>query len=253
MKKHNILWYFILLLTSINVAKAQEQEYILYKNSTGISHNNIDAKQMMKVTPGEDYYHAKTYYISNNRLATEGNYLDNFCLQADGPFKNYDENGVLLDSMLFKEGILIERTAFYTNGNKKSHYVKAHDKVPAVQLGWDEQGQPLPNYIAVQTPEFVGGIKGWQNFINKNLDIKVAMQPNIPLGIYTVKMDIWITKNGKPTQFIAIDSPEKCKPCLLEAIRVLKLSPAWQPAFFDGVAVDFPMLLSMSFNTTMAN
>lgn len=76
--------------------------------------------------------------------------------------------------------------------------------------------------------EFPGGHKAWTDFLVKNLNPKVPVKNGAPAGEYAVVARFIISKSG------ALDSIEVETSNGFgmeeEVVRVLSLSPSWQPA-----------------------
>lgn len=80
-------------------------------------------------------------------------------------------------------------------------------------------------------PEFEGGQSAWRSFLKSNLKAGVPFANRAPAGRYTVIICFIVNTDGSLTDIEAETKHgygmEK------EAIRVLKLSPAWRPAMQD--------------------
>ena len=76
--------------------------------------------------------------------------------------------------------------------------------------------------------EFSGGRKAWLNFLVKNLNPDVPVNKGAPAGKYTVVARFIINKNGA-LDSIAVETSHGYG-MEEEVMRVLAMSPNWQPA-----------------------
>jgi periplasmic protein TonB len=81
-------------------------------------------------------------------------------------------------------------------------------------------------------PEFPGGVKAWQRFLEKNLDPKIAYNSGAPSGSYRVVVQFIVESDGnlhslKPLTTHGYGMEE-------EIIRVMKKSPKWVPGIQNG-------------------
>lgn len=75
---------------------------------------------------------------------------------------------------------------------------------------------------------FPGGNEIWNKYLIKMLNPDIAMQNGAPVGIYTVKVEFLITKEGSIDSVKALTNygygMEQ------EAVRVIQQAPKWSPA-----------------------
>lgn len=87
----------------------------------------------------------------------------------------------------------------------------------------------------ILAPSFVGGDNAWKNFLQKNLDASIPVKNNAPAGNYSVIIQFTVDKNGAISDIIPLTQygygMEK------EAMRVIQLSPIWNPANQNGQIV----------------
>ncbi|MCX6318242.1 MAG: energy transducer TonB [Bacteroidetes bacterium] len=91
-------------------------------------------------------------------------------------------------------------------------------------------------FTKVETaPSFVGGDNAWKNFLQKNLDASIPVKNNAPTGNYSVIIMFTVDKNGAISNISPLTKygygMEK------EAMRVIQLSPIWNPANQNGQIV----------------
>jgi TonB family protein len=133
----------------------------------------------------------------------------------------------------FKQTILTEEEKkFYNNGGLKVNEV---DEV-------DRDSIYISPTIA---PSFVGGIDAMKAFFAQNLKIPEVMKGQEIKGRVFIRFVI--RKDGKVDKVHLVKGPND--DCNFEAIRVIKMMPAWQPASDKGDAVSAYHVLPISFAT----
>lgn len=87
-----------------------------------------------------------------------------------------------------------------------------------------------------QIPQFPGGIRGWQRFLQHNLDVTEAIQAMdstayVNYGMkQTAYLEFTVCEDGKICD-IEIVNKDKISPEFAEeALRVMEKSPKWKPA-----------------------
>ena len=84
-------------------------------------------------------------------------------------------------------------------------------------------------------PEFPGGEKEWQKFLQKNLDKSVPASRGAKKGEYTVWITFFVDKDGRPSDWQVVTNPGYGMN--EEALRIVKNVPAWTPAIQGGQKV----------------
>ena len=88
-------------------------------------------------------------------------------------------------------------------------------------------------FTEVQVPaSFPGGLPAWQNFLGKNLDVKVPVTNGAAPGRYAVNISFVVTDKGELIDIKAENDPGYGM--AEEAVRVFKRSPSWKPAVQNG-------------------
>ncbi len=100
----------------------------------------------------------------------------------------------------------------------------------------DEEADPSQVYSKVDVEaSFPGGVKGWEDFLRKNLNASIPVDQGAPAGRYTIFVQFLVDKDGNTSDFKQLTrhgfGMEK------EVLRVLKLTGKWNPAYVDGKAV----------------
>jgi protein TonB len=98
-----------------------------------------------------------------------------------------------------------------------------------------------------QEAKFPGGKAGGVAFLEKYLDANVAANDGAKAGIYTVRVQFIVDREGKVSNVRAIEVPQGCPSCGPETVRVLKKSPRWVPAMQNGKNVIYQAVQHISF------
>lgn len=96
--------------------------------------------------------------------------------------------------------------------------------------------------------EFKGGLKAWAKFLNQNIKREIAIEKGGPPGKYTVNLSFIIDKEGKLSEIKAENNPGYGT--AEEAVRVMKLSPNWEPAKQNGKPVTYKHKQSITYFVT---
>lgn len=84
-------------------------------------------------------------------------------------------------------------------------------------------------------PQFSGGEKAWRNFLMKNMNASTPVDNGVRKGKFTVYIQFIVEKDGsisdvKPLTQLGYGLEEEC-------MRLMKISPRWEPAKQNGRAV----------------
>ncbi|MEY4538637.1 MAG: hypothetical protein RLZZ306_394 [Bacteroidota bacterium] len=97
-------------------------------------------------------------------------------------------------------------------------------------------------------PSFVGGVEAMKSFFAQNLKVPEVLKGQEIKGRVFVRFVV--RKDGKIDKVHLVKGPND--DCNSEAIRVIKMMPAWQPASDKGDAVSSYHVLPISFATASA-
>ncbi len=101
-------------------------------------------------------------------------------------------------------------------------------------------------FYSVQIPaEFPGGINGWKNYLERNLNSDIPVSNGAPAGKYTVVVSFLVDKLGVISDVVAENDPGYGTKA--EAIRVISKGPHWKPAMQNGSKVNYRHKQSISF------
>jgi protein TonB len=88
-------------------------------------------------------------------------------------------------------------------------------------------------FTSVQIPaEFPGGTEGWSRYLQRNLNQDIPLQEGAPAGKYSVVVSFTVSAGGSISEVVAENDPGFGT--ALEAIRVVKKGPLWNPANQNG-------------------
>ena len=240
-------YYFLILVFAVPfICSAQNDSSVIYISKDGKLTTKDSAYIYSVKSKHDDLWHAATYFSSNNKLQSDGDFADEDLLKPVGKFDNYIEDGILNNTSNFKDGVITGKTYYYKNGNKKSFIAYGENGVTQ-QKGWDENGKAIAGYITEQEAKF-GNEKGaWNKYLERNLNASVAADAGMAPGIYSVVVLFTVSKDGTVIN-VKIDADENhCKACMAEAIRVVVNSPAWQPAIQNNEPVIYRQKQKISF------
>jgi len=101
-------------------------------------------------------------------------------------------------------------------------------------------------FYVVQIPaEFPGGINGWRNYLERNLNSDIPVSNGAPAGRYTVVVSFLVDKSGVISDVIVENDPGYGTKA--EAIRVIAKGPNWKPAIQNGNKVIYRHKQSITF------
>jgi protein TonB len=97
---------------------------------------------------------------------------------------------------------------------------------------------------------FPGGMEAWKKYLERNMNANVAAEDGAGKGNYTVKVQFIVDKEGNVSNVEAIEVPAACPTCGLEAVKVIKKGPRWEPAIQNGRKVIYQALQFVTFQVT---
>lgn len=101
-------------------------------------------------------------------------------------------------------------------------------------------------FYVVQIPaEFPGGMNGWRNYLERNLNSDIPVSNGAPAGRYTVVVSFLVDKSGVISDVVAENDPGYGTKA--EAIRVIAKGPSWKPAIQNGNKVIYRHKQSITF------
>lgn len=117
-----------------------------------------------------------------------------------------------------------------------------------VLAGMDKDSKNVDRifYKVEKEAMFPGGIDGWRNYLEHTLKSNVAAKEGLPPGVYSVGLQFVVDRTGNVMN-VNVVSGSTCKRCEVEALRVLKKSPKWEPAIQSGRNVPYMASQKISF------
>ncbi|MCY7421713.1 MAG: energy transducer TonB [Chitinophagaceae bacterium] len=82
----------------------------------------------------------------------------------------------------------------------------------------------------------------------RKINSRTAVKAGAPLGIYTVKVQFVVGKQGEIASAEAVDVPAICQPCGVEAVKIIKGSPRWKPAVQFGHPVIYQAIQNITWS-----
>lgn len=78
--------------------------------------------------------------------------------------------------------------------------------------------------------KFPGGNEAWKKYLETDLDANApVVNDKAPAGDYTVKLQFIVTETGEIKDISAVKVPDHCPSCAMEAVRIIKKEPRWDP------------------------
>ncbi len=243
----------ILLITGTFVLHAQDKKIVKFYDTLFKVVSKENAAYSYVYEYRDSFYYCTAYYYPSNKLYSKFVSLDPNIILSIGLATRFYESGKIKDSVYFyPQGRPIYEYHFYENGNKKkatiygkewgtydtwafyengklwAHVYRKNSLDVTENSVFDEDGKPMPDYIYEKPAEFPGGIRGWQLYLQRNLNRDLAARNGAPHGKYTVFVTFIINKDGRVTDVAAENDPGYGTK--EEAERVIRNGPNWEPA-----------------------
>ena len=237
MKYTLLLVSLLILIQSAFAQKKKKEPVSFYVFDAAWKPCNIeDAAFLGSFESINDTTHQWKYYHFSGPLLSIETYRDKEGTIPNGYFSYFDENG------------LIDSSGYTFNGKKDKEWYYFSDTLSIWQIDEYDKGKLIKrkdstalriereenNAIGLlpgeKEADFKGGIKGWINFLQKNLEF--------PDRAYSLKKDgkimiqFTVNTDGSLYDFKILQSKEYSLDN--EAMRLLKVSPKWNPAIQAG-------------------
>jgi len=245
---------FILLsaVTLIHIScftQDNKDAFLLYNKDWSFAKNIESATYFMHKEIVNDTTYICRFYYKNGPLIQMETYRDTGLDLRHGRFAWYNRNGDLDSMGIYYYGKKDKRWEYaygdssnirlmeeYDNGvlKKSMNFLTRTVYWPdGKQESFDQQEQKIHSQAAAQ---FKDGMKGWINYLTRNL---IPPQRFLQLAGErsgrTVIAGFEISKEGMVSEVFIVHSCEWSAD--MEAIRVIKKSPLWEPAMQNGERV----------------
>ena len=285
--KYNANWEVITSGTAYYTGKAWKEGNKWHKQdfyaNEKIQMDGVYSDAEFKIKDGQfTYYHTNgqvsqsEFYINNKRQGkalsftekgkkiSEGNYKNDLLVdssivwfedgkpssirvadqQGNGKESDYYNNGTLKTSGKIEAG---KRTSNWivndSNGVKIMELQYVLDSLTTTTC-IDATGKPIGGFcIYERAAQFKGGANGWRRFLEQNLEYPNYAQKKGIQGV--VRVQFLVNKLGDVSDFAIITSPHES--LSKEVLRLMSLSPRWQPAIQFNQPVFYRHIQSITF------
>ncbi|HRI20091.1 MAG TPA: energy transducer TonB [Panacibacter sp.] len=108
--------------------------------------------------------------------------------------------------------------------------------------------EPEDTYVIQTEAKFPGGIAGWTKYLERTLNTAVPIENGAPAGTYSVMVSFTVDKDGNVSDVQALNDPGYGT--AEEAVKAIKKSRQWIPAFQNGRNVTYRQKQSVTFVVT---
>jgi hypothetical protein len=225
---------------------SQNDTTVKYYSKDGREVAKDSAVSFVKFFKQSGMWHGVEYDLKKNFLKSEGNYNEANLATAVGGVDHFNEDGKLDHTIEYSDGKPVESTYFYKSGNKKA-YTMYGENGKQISKAWDDKGKEIKDFVATRDAQFKGGEDGWKKYLDKNLNATIPTALGLAVGNYEVNVKFVVAKDGIPTDIKLLSAPPRCKACATEALRVMKESPAWEPAILNNEPITFETTKTIAF------
>jgi hypothetical protein len=222
------IFFFLFFIFSCLFSYAQQIDgmYSLFKKDGSRARNIDQATYFVHQTKESDTLYVRRLYNKSGPMIKWESYKDPSCEIPNGIFAWYNENGNIDSSCRVVNGIITEILS-YVSGDKT--FTKTEPSAT------DNSSTKILSVVQVPA-EFDGGLKAWNSYLSKTLEIpdrftrlskngtKTTVSISFSIGVDGGIYDILIDKSSE----WSVD---------MESIRVVKNSPHWKPAVQNGKTV----------------
>lgn len=118
--------------------------------------------------------------------------------------------------------------------------------LPALAI-YSQENENAPD-TTEGNPFFRGGLEGWEQSLQKNLNPNVPVDNGAPIGTYTVVVQFIVDRNGSVSDVKALTNHGYGME--QEVMRIIKKSPTWTPAIQNERPVRFYRKQHITFTVT---
>jgi len=203
--------------------------------------SNLDNTTKVKTVFASDNY----FDFANNKLLITK--LDELSKQLKVPFDvivpihffSYDDQQSLNPNVTQPSPELIKAAQEKINNLNKQKTVYGPVVIVFWSKNYNNKTETKPAESAIVNSDtveakFPGGLMAWKKFLETNLYANVVVKDRAPKGNYTVKVQFIVTETGEVKDISPTQIPARCPSCALEAVRVVKAGPKWDPMTING-------------------
>ena len=204
------------------------------------------AVYVSKVYAEGNQFKQKDYWIKGMKPQMDASWKDAGLKRPAGTATWYNEAGTVTKSETYENDRTAATKYYYDNGKQKASILYDVAGKITSQKGWSTDGMEIPRYIYEQEARFPGGTSAWQEYLISKINYKLAANEKAPVGMYTVKVQFLVNKEGRTERVQAIDVPAQCKKCGPAAVKIITQSPKWEPAIQFGQPVIYQAIQNIS-------
>jgi TonB family protein len=183
------------------------------------------------------------YPAADKASKTEGKVFASFVVEEDGTLADIKAIRGPSETLKAEAVRVLLRSPKWVPGVQNGHAVRVAYTVP---IQFTIPGPPDGKIYSEVTkqPQFQGGLEGFGKFLSTNIRYPKEDRKNNVSG--RVICSFIVEADGTLTDIKALRSPSDAM--AKEAVRVLKLSPKWQPGLFDNQHVRTIFTVPINFN-----
>jgi TonB family protein len=164
---------------------------------------------------------------------------------GSGLAQSFHGNGSLLEKGRLYQGLRTGEWTVYDSSQTKIMQVKFLKDSVVSSLCFDASGSPAAGPCSYEKPaSFPGGLNGWRRFLENKLKYPEEALTNGIRGVVKIKFEV--SKSGELSNFEILNSPHDS--LSKEVLRLMKLSPRWEPGIRYNQPVAYEHIQSVTFN-----
>ncbi|MES2647558.1 MAG: TonB family protein [Bacteroidota bacterium] len=241
---------------SDEIFKIKDGQFTYYHSNGQVSQNEIYKNNKRE---------GKAFLFTNKgQKISQGNFKNDLPVDSN---VTWFENGKLSSILIADQNGNGNQSEFYGNGNvrvsgkieagkkTKSWIVNDSNGLKIMELQYvldslttttcvDAAGKPIGGFCIYERPaQFKGGANGWRRFLEQNLEYPNYAQKKGIQGV--VKVQFIVSKSGGVSDFAILLSPHES--LSKEVLRLMAISPGWQPAIQFNHPVTYRHIQSITF------
>jgi len=223
---------FIALFFTVLVSYGQDTTFYNLKMQKVVSISDSAAYYEIVYPPAASFNVWKILYDVNGQIVKEKKGINKNDKFWEGYTKKWHPNGQLQSIVQYAKGDIDTIRTFWENGTVKRFDTYKKGKLES-GICYDSIGKIIPHFPYEVMSEFSGGFDELHKFIKQNLQYPDRALNRGIAG--TVLIGFCIDKDGYVSEIEVRESVHKTLDD--EAVRVVKMIPAWKPGIVDGIPV----------------